>query len=68
MHHSAMGSFNETFLDLFAIFVEAHVTNVICAVTFGLVAHGDHLACVGIEFRMSGKRSTLQLSTKRIQS
>jgi len=59
MHHSTVGSFDETFVDLLAVFIEAHVTYVVCAIAFGLVSHGDHFAGIGIEFRMCGERPTL---------
>ena len=68
MHHSAMRSFDETFIYFLSILVESHVTDIICAIALSFITHGDHFPRIRIKFRMSSKRPTLQLSSKSIQS
>jgi hypothetical protein len=68
MHHSGMGSFDETFVDFGSVFVETHVTYVICSVAFCFIAHGNHLTSLWIKFRMRRECARSQLSSKRIQS
>jgi hypothetical protein len=67
MHHSCVGSFDETFVDFGSVFVKTHVTYVIRSISFCFIAHGNHLTSLRIKFRMRRECARSQLSSKSIQ-
>ena len=64
MHHPDIGRLDPAFLELLAVLVEEEVGEVVRGIAPCLISHGDELASVRIDLRVSGKRWSRVLSVE----